>query len=85
MALAATLIVCGEAWLTKTPDARKQVLDIVRAAIIDVGKTSEDIRKARIGIIEDRMKFAAYAAMHLWMNEGCSQHRGGRAASSSGC
>ena len=69
LALAATLIVCSEAWLTKTPDARKQVLDIVRAAILDVGKTLEDIRKARIGGIEGRMKFAAYAAMHLWLNE----------------
>jgi hypothetical protein len=69
IALAATLIVCGEAWLTKTPDARKRVLDMVRAAIFDVGNTPEDIRKARIGIIEGRMKFAAYAAMHLWINE----------------
>lgn len=67
LALAATLIVNGEASLAKMPEARTRALDIVRAALHQVGETAEAIRSTRVGVRRDQLKFAAYAAMHLWM------------------
>lgn len=69
LALAATLIVSGETWLEKSPEAKSQVLGIVRAAVIKVGETAHAIRNTRVGVRHERLKFAAYAAMHLWLKE----------------
>ncbi len=71
LALAATLIVLADSWLAKTPKAKEDTLSIVRTSIGDVASTAEEIRSSRIGHLRDELRFAAYAAMHLWMkNDG---------------
>lgn len=69
LALAAALIVSGDAWLATNENARKRAQTIVRDAIRSVGVTPEAIRRMRTGHANDRMKFAAFAAMHLWMKD----------------
>ena len=68
VALAATLIVAGNTWLSTKPRATDLVKSIVRETIVHSGITAEDIRKRRIRSASDELKFAAYAAMHLWVN-----------------
>lgn len=67
LALAATLIVLADSWLTKTAAVKEDALSIIRAAIGGVASTSEEIRNSRIELTRDGLRFAAYAAMHLWM------------------
>lgn len=67
LALAATLIVLGDNWLAKTPAAKNDTLSIIRTAIGEIASTAEEIRNSRIELLHDELKFAAYAAMHLWM------------------
>jgi hypothetical protein len=67
LALAATLIVLGGNGLAKMPGATGHVLFIVRTAIGKIASTGQDIRTNRIGPIHGELKFAAYAAMHLWI------------------
>jgi len=69
IALAATLIVLAESWLAKTPEAKEDALSIVRTAIDEVASTAEEIRSSRAWHLRDELKFAAYAAMHLWMKD----------------
>lgn len=68
LALAATLIVLADSWLARTPEAREDAISIVRTAVGNVASTGEKIRSNRIGHLTDELKFAAYAAMHLWMS-----------------
>jgi hypothetical protein len=67
LALAATLIVLADNWLEKAPEAKEDTLSIVRTAVAAVASKAEEIRISRIGHLHDELKFAAYAAMHLWM------------------
>lgn len=67
LAMAATLIVCCDAWLTREPAAKEQALAIVKAAVLEVGATAVEIRNTRTGPRHDRLKFAAFAVMHLWI------------------
>ena len=67
LALAATLTVTGEAWLANKPEAKDRATSIVKEAILEVGLTAEASRNRRIGSSSDELKFAAYAAMHMWM------------------
>jgi hypothetical protein len=67
LALAATLIVCGDAWLSKTPEARDYAVSLVKASIVEAGSTASEIRNRRVGRQNDDLKFTAFAAMHLWM------------------
>ena len=66
LAAAATLIVLGEAWLAKTPDAQTHSLAVVRAAISGIPSTSGEIRNQRMGSMHNELKFAAHAVTHLW-------------------
>lgn len=70
LALAAVLVVCADGWLSATPAVQVKVFSIVREAILEVGTTAEAIRSRRIRTSYDDMKFAAYAAMHIWMAGG---------------
>ena len=67
LALAATLIALADSWLAKTPEAKEDTLSIVRTAVGKVPSTAEEIRASRIGHLHDELRFAAYAAMYLWM------------------
>ena len=67
LALAATLIVLDGSGLATMPEAKERVLSIVRTAAGKIASTKQEIRNNRIGPIRDEMKFIAYAAMHLWM------------------
>ena len=67
LAAAATLIVLGEAWLAKTPEAQTHSLTVVRAAISGIPSTSGEIRNQRMGSIHNELKFAAHAVTHLWL------------------
>lgn len=67
LALASTLVVLADGWLAKTAEAKEDTLSIVRTAIDEIASTAEEIRSSRIGNLRDELKFAAYAAMHLWM------------------
>ena len=69
LALAASLIVLAESWLTKTPQVKEDALAIVQAAVGDTASTVEEIRSNRMGNLRDELKFAAHAAMHLWMGD----------------
>jgi hypothetical protein len=67
LALAATLIVSGDAWLSERPEAKDLATSIVKEAIFEGGATAEAIRNSRTRSSRDELKFAAYAAMHIWM------------------
>lgn len=67
LAAAATLIVLGEAWLAKTPEAQAHSLTVVRAAISGIPSTSGEIRNQRMGSMHNELKFAAHAVTHLWL------------------
>lgn len=67
IALAATLIVLGGSGLATMPEAKAHVLSIVRTAADKIASTRQEIRNNRVGPIRDEMKFVAYTAMHLWM------------------
>mgnify|MGYP003632799808 CR=1 FL=1 len=67
LALAAALIVTGEAVLASDQELHERVQSVVRKAIGSVGATAEAIRSMRVGYGNAHMKFATYAAMHLWM------------------
>ena len=67
LAAAATLIVLGEAWLAKTPEAQTHSLTVVRAAISGIPSTSGEIRNQRMGSMHNELKFAAHAVTHLWL------------------
>lgn len=68
LAAAATLVVLGEAWLAKTPEAQTHSLAVVRAALSGIPSTSGEIRNQRMGSMRDELKFAAHAVMHLWLS-----------------
>lgn len=67
LALASTLVVLADNWLANTPGTKEVVLSILRAAISEMASTAKSIRSSRIVRFRNEMKFAAYAAMHLWM------------------
>jgi hypothetical protein len=67
LALAATLIVLADSWLEKTVGAKGGTQSIVRTAVGEIASTAEEFRSIRIGHARDDLKFAAYAAMHLWL------------------
>lgn len=67
VALAATLIVNCDALLVTDQDLRDRVQIIVREVIEGVGDTAEALRKTQTSQGNEQMKFAAHAAMHLWM------------------
>lgn len=67
LALAAALIVTGNALLSSDQDALVFAESIVRDAIAKLGATPDVIRNTRVGVDSEPMKFAAYAAMHFWM------------------
>lgn len=66
LAVAATLIVLGNDWLAKEPEAKENVLTILKTAISEIASTAEEIRTNRRRL-QVNLKFAAYAAIHLWM------------------
>lgn len=67
LAAAATLIVLGEKWLAKTPEAQTHSLTVVRAAISGIPSTSGEIRNQHMGSIHNELTFAAHAVSHLWL------------------
>jgi len=67
LALAATLIVLADNWLEKTAGAKEDTQSIVRTAVDEIASTAEEFRSIRVGHARDDLKFAAYAAMHLWL------------------
>lgn len=69
IALAATLIVLGGNGLATMPDAREHILSIIRTAVGKIASAGQEIRNNRIGPLRDELKFAAHAAMHLWMQD----------------
>ena len=68
LAAAATLVVLGEVWLAKTPEAQTHSLAVVRAAVSGIPSTIGEIRTQRMGSMRDELKFAAHAVMHLWLS-----------------
>lgn len=67
IALASTLIVLAENWLARTPEAKENVLSIIRTAISEVASTTQDITNNRTRGFHSDLKFTAYAVMHLWI------------------
>ncbi|HYW57050.1 MAG TPA: hypothetical protein VE934_08815 [Polaromonas sp.] len=67
LALAATLVVLADSWLAQMAKEKEHVLSVVRAAIAEIASTSKGIRESRIERSRDELKFAAHAAMKLWM------------------
>lgn len=67
VALAATLIVLAESWLERVPAAKEDALSLIRMTIDGITSTGEEIRNNRIRHRQEELKFASYAAMHLWM------------------
>ena len=67
LALATTLIVSGDSWLAKSPEATEHAASIVQTTVAAIASTAEAIRSSRMGHEHDELKFAAHAAMHLWM------------------
>ena len=67
VALAAALIVTGEAFLAKDQSTRERVQTTVKEVIGNVGATAEAIRITRHHYDNEQMKFVAYAAMHFWL------------------
>jgi hypothetical protein len=65
-----TLVALGRTWLAKNLEAQKHALEVVRARVAAVASTGEEVRRQRIGIIDDELKFIAYAVMHLWLADG---------------
>jgi hypothetical protein len=65
-----TLVALGRTWLAKNLEAQKHALEVVRAGVAAVASTGEEVRRQRIGIIDDKLKFIAYAVMHLWLADG---------------
>lgn len=68
IAAAATLVVLGSEWLEKTAGTKSHVLGIIRDAIAEIPTTSDAMRSHRIGSIQNKLKFAAHAAMHMWLS-----------------
>lgn len=69
-AAAGTLVALGGCWLTDNPEARKRVLEAVRAGVAAVASKGEEIRRQRTGTFQDELKFVAYAVTHLWVAGG---------------
>ncbi|WP_395022863.1 hypothetical protein [Dongia sp.] len=69
-ALAATLVVNGESWLLKNPEAEKEILDIIRGGLSAIPSSAEEMRSRRIGPGDEKLKFLTYAAMHRWRKGG---------------
>lgn len=67
LALASTLIVLADCWLEKTADAKEDTQSIVRRSVGEIASTAEEFRSIRMGHACDDLKFAAYAAMYLWL------------------
>lgn len=69
-AAAGTLVALGSAWLAQNPEAQKHALEVVRAGVAAVASTGEEIRGRHMGSLRDKLKFVAYAVMHLWLADG---------------
>jgi hypothetical protein len=69
-AAAGTLVALGGAWLAQNSEAQKHVLEVVRAAVVTVASTGQEIRGRRAGSLRDELKFVTYAVMHLWFADG---------------
>lgn len=70
LAVAACLITLGGDWVASTPEAQSYALAVLRKAISGIPSNGRDIRDRRIGSSGEELKFAAYAVMHLWLDEG---------------
>jgi len=69
LAVASFLIVAGQSWLKANPEAEQKVLSIVAAAVDEIPDSGDAIRKTRIGVQSFDLKYAAFAAVHLWMQD----------------
>jgi ABC-type oligopeptide transport system ATPase subunit len=70
LAAAGTLVALGGALLAQNQEAQKHAFEVVRAAVAAVASTGDEIRRQRIGILRNELKFVAYAVMHLWLADG---------------
>lgn len=72
LAAAATLVVCGGAWLAARPDAQEAANSQLRAAADGVATGHESMRRQHIRF-DERLRFAAHGVFHLWLGGGSEQ------------
>ncbi|SFU14134.1 hypothetical protein [Mesorhizobium sp. YR577] len=72
LAAAATLLVCGGAWLAPRPDAQEAAKAQLRATADGAATDQESMRRQRIRF-DERLKFAAHGVFHLWLGGGSEE------------
>ncbi len=72
LAAAATLLVCGGAWLATQSAVREAAKSQLRAAADGAATDQESMRRQRISF-DSRLKFAAHGVFHLWLGGGSEE------------
>ena len=68
-AVVGTLVALGEDWLARNSEAKQEVFDVLGAGIEAIASSGDEFIVGRMGSSCDKLKFIAFAVMHLWLNE----------------
>ncbi|MDK4715889.1 hypothetical protein [Rhizobium sp. CNPSo 4039] len=72
LAAAATLLVCGGAWLAAQPAVHEAAKSQLRATADGAATNQVSMRRQRISF-DGRLKFAAHGIFHLWLGSGSEE------------